>query len=258
MRNALAVGVVLGMVGSVVSACSSSGGPATYYDFCQQKASAECQYVVPVCETLTVAACESYRNTLCINDAQSAMAAGNRSFNPQNVAACLNAVNSTYSVLSPGHNTTVAYSGISGGPTDTGTVDYLCESVFQGTVPATGVCTNDFECANGNVCTPANGGAKTEVCAPLTSVAEGASCSAAGDVCGSGDACQANKNTGEYLCEPGGPTLGGTNAACTSDAQCDPSMAGFCDVYNKAGCQPVVSFGGKAPDCELYGLSSGT
>jgi hypothetical protein len=252
MNRWLAVGVVFGVVGSLSAGCSSSAAPITLSEFCQQKAQAECSYVVPVCSPLTQTACLSARAAVCTTDANNATSTGNRTFNPGNVGACLNAINAIYSALKFGQNTTLAYSGISGGPTDTSTVDYLCESVFQGQAPANATCTSDFDCTGGNVCTPANGGAKTNVCAPLNAVSSGKPCGGAGDVCVSGSVCQPN-SIGEYLCEPSSVVLGGVGAKCSSDADCDPTVAGFCDTYAKTGCQAGYSFGGGA-DCKAFGL----
>jgi hypothetical protein len=230
-------------------------GPASVPEFCAQKAQAECQYVVPVCAPLTESVCVSYRTTACTQDASAATSSGARTFNSSNVAACLSAIQSTYGVLKVGQNTTLSYAGIRGGPTGTSTVDYLCELVFPGNVPANGPCSTDLDCANGSVCTPATGGSTTHVCAPLSQVLDGASCADAGDVCVSGDECKRSA-TGEYLCEAGGMPLGGKGEPCASDAQCDPATAGFCDIYTMAGCQPGYVFGG-GKDCEAYGLASG-
>jgi len=252
MSKWLAVAVAFGVVGSLSAGCSSSAAPLTMAEFCQEKAQAECQYVVPVCAPLTETECVTYRTTVCTTDASNATSSGLRSFNPNNVAACLSVIGSTYDALKFGQNTTLAYSGISGPATATNTVDFICESVFQGTAHANAACSTDFDCINGLVCTPANGGSRTNVCAPLSQVADGAPCGAAGDVCVSGDVCKANKN-GEYLCTPSGAALGGAGAACKTDADCDPTTAGFCDTYAKTGCQPGYSFGG-SKDCQAYGL----
>ena len=228
----------------------------TVQQFCTQKAQAECQYVVPVCASLSMSACIAFRSNLCNQDASTATASGSRSFAPSSVAACLSAISETYGTLNPSTNTTLSYASISGGPTDTTSVDYLCDSVFQGKVPTNGTCTSSFDCADGNVCTPANGGSTVTVCATLNQVADGAPCGVAGDVCVSGDVCTRNSN-GEYLCEANEVSLGGPGAVCTSDAQCDPTTAGFCDIYAMTGCQPGYMFG-DGKDCEAYGLTSGS
>lgn len=264
MRNWLAVGVVFGVLG-VASGCSSSSGPATASDFCTQKAQAECQFVAEsssgsgVCEGLTQGACETFRAGLCNTQAEQATSSGLRSYNPGNVAACLSVIGNTYDVLKFGSNTTLAYSGISGPEGDTSTVDYICSQVFPGSVQANATCKasdGDADCANGNVCTPANGGSSTYVCAPPSQVADGAPCGSAGSVCPSGDICGKNTN-GEYICEPGGQVLVGEGGKCTTDSDCDPTVAGFCDIYNSTPgtCQPGYSFGG-GKDCEAFGATN--
>jgi hypothetical protein len=258
MNKWLAVGLVFGVVGSLSAGCSSAAPPISLDDFCNEKAQAECQYVVPVCAGDSVSACVSTQTTACLTDASKATETGTRVFNSNNVPACIAAINSTFSALKFGMNTTLAYSGIDVNA-GTGTVDYLCESVFQGDVEANEQCTSDFDCVNNNVCAPGNGGDPTNVCAPLNSVAQGASCGSAGSVCQPGNACVKSSN-GEYLCEPSPSAQGGQGAACKSDNDCNPNTAGYCDpnVTDSNGsstCQLGYSFGcsGKNCDCSAYG-----
>jgi hypothetical protein len=250
MRSWLAVGAVFGMVGSIVSGCSSASPPLTVSDYCSERAQAECtSEVVSLCEVQGTA-CAETRTSSCMSYATTAVETGTRTFNPNNVAACLSAIGGAYGSLGQ-TDTVIPYSSISGGPTDTNTVDYICDSVFQGQVAAMGKCTSDFDCSDpNNVCTPANGGAKTLVCAPLNQVQAGATCGAAGDVCVSGTACRPNAND-EYTCVDSATTLGQQGAECKLDSDCDPSVAGFCDIYNNTGCQANLEFATK--DCELYG-----
>ena len=253
MRNWLAVGVVFGVVGVSSGGCSSGTPDLTPSDYCNQRAEAECNSaVVSLCE-VTQAACVSTRNASCLNYAKSPVITnGSRVFNAGNVGACIQAINSAYGSLGP-TDTVIPYSSISGGPGNTGTVDYLCDSVFQGAIHQNGTCTTDFDCADSNnVCTPAIGNSKSLVCAPLIQINDGQPCGGPGDVCPAGDSCQGPNSNGEYLCEAvAGVTLGGQGAACTSDADCDPTKAGFCDIYNKTGCQANLEFA--TADCELYG-----
>ncbi len=252
MNRWRAVAVVFGTVGALSAGCSSAPPAITVIEFCAQKATEECRFVVPVCSPLTSAACQTAREMVCSNDATKATASGNRVFNPGNVAACLGAIDSTYGVLKFGMNSTLAYAGINGGPTATNTVDFLCESVFQGTAQATKQCTTDYDCAGGNVCTPSNGGSKVNVCAPLQVVGQGLSCGAAGDVCSGGNVCIPN-NLSEYLCQQSTTVLGGLGATCATDADCDPGTAGYCDANMGSTCQLGYSFGGSAPDCRAFG-----
>jgi hypothetical protein len=72
-------------------------------------------------------------------------------------------------------------------------------------------------------------------------------------VCVSGDSCIQSKATGEYLCQPSSSSLGGLDAPCTSDADCDPTTAGFCDIYApKHTCQAAYQFG-LGYDCQPFG-----
>jgi hypothetical protein len=239
--------------------CTGDAGMAvaeTVPQFCAQKAQAECQYVVPVCTSLTTAAWVSFRSSLCNQEASAATASGKCSFQPDNVTACLTAVGETYGTLNPATKTTFWYADIvSDGPFDTASVDYLCGAVFQGAVFGDGTCTSSFDCADDNVCTPASGGSSVSVCAPLNSVVDGLDCGAAGDLCETGDVCAPDAN-GEYVCRES-EALGGRGAPCQSDAQCDPTTAGFCDIYAMTGCQPGYAFA-EGKDCEAFGLPSGS
>jgi len=253
MRNWLAVGVVVSAVtglAAVVAGCSSSS-PVSVSDYCSQRATLECTSVVPVCSGLASSTCVAARTQSCLTDASTAQSQ-DREFNPNNISNCLNTISSAYGVLKFGSNTTVSYSTISGPPTDTSTVDYACESVFSGTVPDTGTCANNFACADNEVCTPANGGSTVLVCAAAVEVPDGKSCSGAGSVCVSGDDCTPVKATGEYLCQASSVSLGGLNAPCKSDADCDPNSAGFCDTYDTNTCQAGYQFG-LGFDCQLFG-----
>lgn len=251
MRNWVAAGVVVGIVGSVLGGCSSSSGPTTPSDFCSEKANEECRYVVPVCQLLTSTACVEARTNVCMTDATNALKSGNRVFTPGAVSACIAAIDGVYGALSFGHNTTLAFSDFNGGPTDTSSPDYLCEAVFQGDRKSTQTCTSDFDCAGGNICTPATFGGKTAVCAPLNPVSDGMPCGAAGDVCVPGDVCKANQN-GEPVCQASSASLGGIGAPCKSDANCDPGTAGYCDPNANNTCQQGYSFGG-GQDCKAFG-----
>jgi hypothetical protein len=274
MRNWLAVGVVsvVSAITGVLGVGCSSASPVTQSEFCTQKAQAECGNgtgsgggVVGVCDGLTVETCVSTRTSACIAETNVAIQ-NQRTLNPNNIPACLNAISAAYGNLGFSTSTNAAYSAV--GPatialasvedTSQTTVFYTCESVYQGNIQANEPCTSDFDCANGNVCAPSNGGSKVTVCAPPINVADGESCGSAGSVCPSGDACVANK-LGEYLCEASSASLGGKDAPCTSDLQCDPSTAGFCDIYAPKGrggytCQPGYQFGVNY-DCKPFGGS---
>jgi hypothetical protein len=273
MRNWLAVGVVsvVSAITGVLGVGCSSASPVTQSEFCTQKAQAECGNgtgsgggVVGVCEGLTVETCVSARTTACLNETDVAIQNG-RTLNPNNIPACLNAVSSAYGNLGFSTSQDVPYSAVgpatialaSAEDTSQSTVFYTCESVYQGTIAANQACSSDFDCANGNVCTPSNGGSKVTVCAPAQQVADGASCSAAGSICQTGDVCAGPDKLGEYLCQASSTQLGGMNAPCKSDLDCDPAMAGFCDIYGVKGqggntCQQGYQFG-RGYDCEAFG-----
>jgi hypothetical protein len=272
MRNWLAVGVVsvVSAITGVLGVGCSSAGPVTQSEFCTQKAQAECGTggqtgggVVGVCDGLTTEACVSARTSTCIAETNVAIQNG-RTLNPNNIPACLNAISSAYGNLGFNTSQDVPYTAV--GPatiaianvenTSQNTVFYTCESVYEGNIQANQACTSSFDCANGNVCEPANGGAKAYVCAPAINVADGESCGSAGSVCQTGDVCVVNK-LGEYLCEASSASLGGRGDSCSSDLQCDPSSAGFCDIYAPKGangntCQLGYQFG-LGYDCEAFG-----
>jgi hypothetical protein len=258
MTKWLAVAVASGVVASLAAGCSSSAPAITPADFCTQKATEECKYVQPVCEPggLSMASCISYRTNVCTQDYQSAINGGRRVFNPGAVAACIAQIDSGYGSLVAGSNETLLYSAITGPTGDTSTVDYVCESVFQGAIQQNGTCTTSYDCANSSdVCTPAAFGSSTDVCYTLNTVPDQSPCGNPGDVCVAGDSCQKNSN-GEPLCQAAASgSLGGVGASCKTDANCDPSSAGFCDIYAKsATCQVGYNFG-YGYDCKAYGGS---
>jgi hypothetical protein len=245
------VSAVVGSVAAVVAGCSGSSGPGSYTDFCTQKAQAECQYVTGVCTELTASACQANRYNACVTDAQTAMEDDYRSYNGNNVQACLSQIMDAYQVLVLGMNESLSYSSISGPPGDQSTVDYQCESVFTGNQGMGAPCLNDYDCSGSLVCTPVIAGSSTLQCAALTTVPDGGFCENAGDVCVTGDTCQ-KQPSGGYQCEAATSVTSGMSAPCGSpkDPPCATSL--FCDTANGSTCQAAYQFG-LGFDCEFYG-----
>src|SRR4051794_38695635 len=110
--GSFALGAVL-LVG-----CGGGGSstPITEDQFCEQKATKECQ-VTAKCGNVTMPNCVAQRKAACLT-----LAAGSKTpprvFHPENVPACVNKTNAVYA------KTTIT-------PTDLADVENVCAYVFQ-------------------------------------------------------------------------------------------------------------------------------
>ncbi len=281
MRNWLGIGLAVGLVaGSLGTACSSTAviPNADVATFCENKAKAEC-VVANTC-LATSSACLSAREATCQAEATAAMATGTRSYFQPNAAACLAKVQQAY-----GTGNAVAFSDLFG----TGSIDDLCNRVFQGNSANDKPCTNNYDCTNSEVCTPVAAGATTTVCGALTAVAAGGFCGEPGQQCATGTYCEQMPGAAATCV-----TRPGLNAACSDasapcletlrcvsgtcqaraaigqpcnatrdpldpNADCDPSVAPFCDTSDPAAgdvCAPGLSFGRGSYDCIAYGATT--
>lgn len=279
MRNWLAVGAVFGFVSAVVGGCSSSNGPATYEDFCAQKAQIVCPPVVGLCSTLPEATCEQTVTGQCEQQAATFVAA-NRAFTPNNVPNCLQALQVAYNGLNPNSRTVLSWTSLNGtggttAPTP-GSPNDLCQQVFLGNVAADQPCSTSYDCASGNIC-GSNG-----LCGAETDRQKGDGCADPGDLCVDGTVCTAQGRTsictGGALadeacsdlnpCSPSNEcvdkkckALAAPGQSCAANSDCDPKIQdgnvsdGFCDSSGTKTCASGYTFGNGSPDCSAFGAA---
>jgi hypothetical protein len=273
MRNWLAVGVVVGMVGSWAVGCSSSSPTMNVTTFCQQLAQAECRPVVKTCVSLNENTCETAVENTCSANATLYQNAG-RTFNASAVQTCISAMESTYAQVST-NSPILAWSALNGSngtaAPASGSPNDLCELVFQGTKAANDPCTSTYDCTSGNVC-GSNG-----LCGVESDKSAGQPCADPGDLCTGGTVCVASGKT--FLCSGAkvGAScnsstpcvisaqcqsgkcvqLGEKGSACTSNADCDPTGSyPFCDPADNL-CYTGYDFANNS-ECTAFGKSSST
>lgn len=283
MRNWLVVGVVVGVVGSVVGGCSSSAPAGDYTTFCENLAQAECPPVASVCASPTASMCEATVTSQCETSALALIQSGKREFTSDTtvVANCLSAMQNLFQNVSPNGNQFVTWAHLNGNSGSlapaSGSPNDQCNLVFAGTVPANGNCVTTYDCESPNVC-GSNGS-----CGPAGAAKQaGEGCADPGDVCTSGTVCSLQGT--HFLCSTGAPVgsscsatnpcatsaecvkgkckaLSEEGGACTSNADCDQTAmnGGFCDTSlpstaTSAGpiCTAGYSFATEAPDCSGF------
>src|SRR5437899_5019588 len=128
MRAPTGFGTIF-LLGTVVAGCGGGGSskPLTVADFCDQKATQECQ-IVSRCAPLTQADCKAQRTALCMQFATASQTAP-RVFTAGNVGRCIDKVKSVYAQAS----------AIT--PTQLSDLADLCNYVFQGNVDKLMPCT---------------------------------------------------------------------------------------------------------------------
>lgn len=219
MRTRLVVGLAFATLGISAVACSSSTNPyAQVSEFCAAYSKAICQ-VSSTCQ-FDSGTCEQYQQTQCMANAPTATTT-TRTYEPNNVQACINALNSAY-----GNNAT------SVSATTITNYQNLCSKVFLGNVGEGNACTTALDCANtGDVCASAPGGTVSKCVTPAPKQLN--------DPCADpGDECPANSYCAP---QPTGPTC---VAAQTNSQPCSDAMP--CDSTTQcvAGqCQPLSSQG---------------
>jgi hypothetical protein len=253
---------------AVAAACGGGGSstPPTVADFCNQKATAECEVVSQCTGALTMTDCQTQRAAVCNQYAASIQSP--RVFNSKNIGNCVNQVKSVYA------NTGIIKAS------DLAAVDDKCNYVFQGNVTKGGNCTIKYDCADATqICDKG-------VCAPPTTVKnKDADCSGAGFICSTGLFCQRGSNTFSTCVPKGdrGATCDDTTApcleafrctagtcmdpvpaggTCTSSSQC-VSTASFCDPFAAGGaaCDTGLKFAPTATSCTGFtssGVTAGT
>jgi hypothetical protein len=273
MRNWLVVGVVVGVVGTVMGGCSSSVGAGNVDTYCQEKAQAECPPVVSLCTEVSESACESARAAKCHADAITAQMADLRSFNPNNVAACLTAIQGAFSTLDPNSLSDLTWSKLNGtngtlAPSP-GSPNDACAQVFSGNVAMNGTCTTTYDCGGGNVC-GSNG-----TCGPESQTGMNGGCGNAGDVCTDNTVCAQSGKL--FLCTSGASVgekcddltpcsveseckagkcaqLSAVGGPCVTNADCNPTQNSFCDTsLAHPACESSYQFGRGLTDCKAFG-----
>jgi hypothetical protein len=288
MGKWLGLAVGFGLVTAALGTACSSTQPTPNADvttFCANKAQAECQIATSPC-VIPTATCLSVREEVCQQEAAAATADGTRSYYQPNAQACLSKVQSSYSG-SNGGASTIPFSDLYG----TGSIDDLCNRVFQGKSGNNMSCTTNYDCTNGNVCT-IEGTSGTGLCGPATPVAAGGFCGEPGQECATGTYCQASSTGGAATCAAR-PTLGAacndvtspcletlrcldgqcaarettggvcnpTRVAGDPNADCDPTTAPLCDTSDPAAgyvCTAGLSFARGADDCTAYSTVPGS
>ena len=188
-----------------------------YEEFCQSKATAECQVATP-CQT-TMSSCVAARDAMCIQDAQKALASGTRMYTQPNAAECLSAVEQAYSQPP---------SAISADQLQQ--IDMLCEQVYAGTVQNNDSCKTNFDCATSGYVCSAQFGLTTTICVAEVDVPAGGFCDNPGSVCQAGYTCQEGASAATCQQPVGtGKTLANQGSACTTNADC-AAAAPYCDL----------------------------
>jgi hypothetical protein len=283
MRNWLGIGLAsVLLTGGLVTACSSNAAPVDQdpvKTFCGNKAKAEC--VVASACGVTNDDCLTAREAACETAATAALASGTRSFTQANVSACLNEINSAY-VCSGGAVCEVPFASLFG----TGSIDDLCNQVFQGSAKQYGTCTSNYDCTNGDICAPASATSTATVCGPVVQVTPGDPCGEPGQECPMGTYCSAAGAVPQCATRPGlnaacdevttpcleslrcvsgvctatagaGQACNPTRVAGDPNADCNPSVAGYCDPNAGNICTKGLSFATGADDCNAYGQGGG-
>jgi hypothetical protein len=263
-----AVGTAFFAAAATLAGCSQTQPVDPLGDvagFCEQKASGECQ-VAEVC-TLDVKVCTNARIALCMSDAASAMASGTRSYDENNAKACINAVNQAYGDMTQ-H---VPYATLEG----PGSIGDLCNRVFTGNLAQGTPCKTDYDCEGSGICAPVAPQSTISVCAVASApIALGGFCENPGSVCATdlycapqpslADQCVAAAGLGAS-CANGVACVSaaqcgasqtciarqGLGDGCSSDDQCDPSSAPFCDPADHL-CSVGLTFAAGSFDCNGF------
>jgi hypothetical protein len=274
MRNWLGVGVALGTLAALSAACSSTPVPpfGTVQLFCQAKAQAEC--VVATNCLIPTDQCELARTNLCETQASAAVAPpSTRQYYQPNAQACIDKVKAAY-----GAGNKVSYSDLFG----PGSIDDLCNRVFQGKATNNTACHSDYDCTSSEICALEAPGSSMSVCATPEPKAAGAFCADPGSECATGTYCE-NVTGGAPLCNPRPGLNGVCNAStpcleslrCLSglcvpreqiggacnptgpdpNSDCDPT-APYCDPNASNRCTPGLSFASESADCNAYSLGA--
>jgi hypothetical protein len=256
LRPRLSLFAISTTLAALAAACGGGGSakPLTTNDFCDMKASAECQ-VAGIC-AVQMSDCETARKNDCMTFVS--MASVNpRAFVAGNVGACISITRSVY-----------AKNLIT--PTDLAQVDDTCNYVFQGNVAdLADPCTTKYDCKNkSSICDKGK-------CAPPMPKGANAQCSDIGAVCGATQYCKTvgavtmcvNKIAANAACDAMNPCddskmlacKGGTCASqvgqgmsCAADAEC-LSTAPYCNPYAGGKCSTGLTFSAGANSCNAFG-----
>lgn len=266
MRIWLGMTAVVGLLGASMAACSGTAAPP-YPDvasFCAAKAQAECA-VAPTC-AISPATCKDVRTQVCTAEANQALADGTRHYNTDNAVTCINKVSSIYTA----NTTRIPYATLYG----LGSLDDICERVFQGSAANNSSCSSNYDCTNNEICSPVTPGSAQNVCAAAVQVTVNGFCANPGSVCaagsycaatpGSAAECQAGAQSGQscVASDACGPSLrcssaglcvaqAGPGEACAQDSDCS-STAPYCDPYASNICTVGLTFATGADDCSAF------
>ncbi len=274
MRTRLVVGLLVGALGMVASACSSSSsGPtappppdSTVAEFCSDWATAKCQ-LSTFCQ-FDAASCANYQNTQCLSFATAAAASGFRQYSQPAGKACVDALSTAYG----GNPSVISAATLT-------QLDATCNAAFVGSVASDKPCTTDYDCASGLTCSLIPG-QSSSVCGANSPVAAGGTCLATAQcpasyycapVMGAEPQCTATPTTGgacsgaipcsaNDYCGPSGTCLAkaAQGDPCTTSADCS-AAAPYCDTYPPAACVSGLTFARGSIDCNgIAGLDTST
>jgi hypothetical protein len=254
MRAWLGTGLVVGAIGILAAACSSTAADkyASSESFCSALADEECQSAaacaVPKDKCLTA------RQNLCNAGAAQAVSQG-RQYKPANAQSCIDKAHKYYDA------THVPLT-----PAELADMAEECGRVFAGTIERNGACTSDLSCSDSLICDKGRCGARSVV----RNANDG--CANAGEVCDTGlycstaspNVCQPRKKLGE-TCDKDAPCIESlrcevtckprlpAGTKCTSDDECDVS-APYCSPWDGNICNDGIRFSVKETElCKTFG-----
>jgi hypothetical protein len=272
MRTRLVVGLVVGALGMVATACSStsSGGAAptppdsTVEVFCTDWATAVCQ-LSTFCQ-FDAAACATHQTSVCSAFATSATTSGFRQYSQPAGKACIDALTSAYG----GNPSVISAATLT-------QLDATCNAAFAGSAASDKPCTSDYDCATGLTCSLIPG-QSASVCGSGSPVAAGGTCLATSQcpanyycapVMGANPQCVATPTTGgacsgaipcgaDDFCGPSGTcqAKAAQGQTCSASSDC-ASAAPYCDTYPPAACVSGLTFARGSIDCNgIAGLDT--
>ena len=226
-------------------------------EFCADWAKAICQVGSGQC-TFDVTTCAANQTNVCTAFVDS-LQGGTRQYSQPNGAACIGALNDTYSGNQPSIAAQVLLNTAA-----------ICSKVVAGNAGSDQPCTTDSDCTGNLICTPTVLGGSNSVCAAAVSEALGDFCGGPGQQCAAGSFCQSQGPKAAPICVVGGPTgatcsatapcvssdtcgpdgtcqpQGTTGAACTTNSDC---TSGYCDPYPPMQCTNGLTFARGSDDC---------
>jgi hypothetical protein len=224
MRIRLIGLAVVGALGSLASACSSSppNPYATVTEYCAAYAKAICQIGTTSCQ-FDVDGCQNYQASQCSTAAAQATASGTRVYTSSNVQACINQLDGAYG----GGPSTITAATLT-------SIQNTCALVFVGSAGTGAACQSTGDCSvSGEICATAPG--QTAKCEQPTQKTIGAQCLDVGDQCPTNSYCSTVQGASSY-----GTCVAAQSSGqpCSDTAPCDGAdkcVAGTCQALGTQG-----------------------